>query len=313
VRPPVGVELRPLGRGDLLDAVTIARELHAVPPLDDVEPLRSRFQALLRSPDVTPFLAVEENRAIGLAIIHFRRRLNLATFEGWLSELYVRPNARGRGIGGALLDAAVAEWRLRGSHRLQVKLPAAPGAAGAAVALLRRAGLEPWMIDFRMRPVESFAAVTPAGLSIRPVAEADGDAVTRLISEFGPGRTPIPERMDAVMRTFALQAADVAAGRRYATIAELDGEPVGVSTLDWQRPFWTDELHAWLPDLIVSEPHRGRGIGRALLAEAIAHAKKEGAAQLSLESGPNRRAAHALYRASGFGEAGRTYLLATSP
>jgi GNAT superfamily N-acetyltransferase len=148
-----------------------------------------------------------------------------------------------------------------------------------------------------------------ANTVIRPITASDGAAVTQLLVGFGPARTPTAERMDAVLRTFALHAGGVVAGERHAVVAELDGEPVGVCNLEWQRPFWTDELHAWLPDLIVSEAYRGRGIGRSLLADAVAAAAGRNAAQLSLESGPTREAAHALYRASGFTQAGRTYLL----
>jgi GNAT superfamily N-acetyltransferase len=309
VRPPAGIDLRPLGPGDLREAVAMARQLHGATGLREVEALRPRFASLLGSPDVVPFAAVEADRPVGLAILHFRRRLNLATFEGWLSELYVRADARGRGIGRALLDASIAEWRLRGSPRLQAKVGAGTPGAGAFLAA---AGLEPWMIDFRMRPVQTVAEVdqaAPRTVRIRHVVESDAATVTELISAFGPARTPAAERMDAVLRTFALYAADVAAGRRYATMAELNGEAVGVCTLEWQRPFWTDELHAWLPDLIVAERQRGQGIGRALLADAIVRARQEGVAQLSLESGPNRAAAHALYRSAGFEETGRTYLL----
>jgi GNAT superfamily N-acetyltransferase len=115
--------------------------------------------------------------------------------------------------------------------------------------------------------------------------------------------------MEAVLRTFAAHAADVRAARAYSTVAELGGEAVGFCAMEWQRPFWTDELHAWLPDLIVSEAHRGRGIGRALLSDALTEARTQGAGQVSLESGPGRSAAHALYRSIGFVQTGRTFLL----
>jgi ribosomal protein S18 acetylase RimI-like enzyme len=84
---------------------------------------------------------------------------------------------------------------------------------------------------------------------------------------------------------------------------------VSVCTLEWQRPYWTDETHAWLPDLVVGERARRRGIGRALVADALTRAHEIGASQLSLESGPNRMAAHALYRSMGFGDLGETYVL----
>ena len=307
VRAPAGVELRPLGRDDLAAAVAMARELHGADGVADREALRPRFEALLADVDVSPFMAELGGEAVGLAILHFRRRLNFTTFEGWISELFVAPAARGQGIGRALLEALVAEWRLRGGHRLQVQVP---DQAPAAEALLSRAGFEPWMLDFAQRPVVAPTDTgLPPGVSLRPARVADGDAITSLLSEFGAPRTPPAERMDAVLRTFAEHLRRVDAGGGHTVVAELDGAVVGVCSVEWRNPFWTDELHAWLPDLMVTERARGRGIGRTLLADAVAAGAARTAAQLTLESGLARRAAHALYRSSGFAEAGRTYRL----
>jgi GNAT superfamily N-acetyltransferase len=310
VRPPVGVELRPIGRSDLADATALARQLHGLSPLDDSELLRPRFEALLGSADVAPFMAIDaldDGHPIGLGILHFRRRLNFATFEGWISDLFVADRERGRGVGRALLDALIAEWKLRGSHRLQAK---APDGAAAVGGLYQAAGLHEWNHDFRLRPVVAPPPQQPAGgAAIRPTDVRDEGAITALVSQFGEQRTPAAERMDAVRRTFVAHLADVAANSAYSAVAERDGAVVGVYTLEWQQPFWADEIRAWLPDLIVDEAHRGQGIGRNLLGDAIAHARSAGAAQLSLESGPGREAAHGLYRSSGFAEAGRTWLL----
>jgi GNAT superfamily N-acetyltransferase len=310
VRPPAGVELRPVGRSDLADAVRLARAQRGLPALADVSALAGRFETLLGSVDVVPFLAVDGGEAIGLGILHFRRRLNFPTFEGWISELFVAENQRGRGAGRALLDALIAEWRLRGSHRLQAKVPEG---ATAAAELFRVAGLQEWMLDFVLRPIQVPDAGDVAGLTLRPTAAEDVNAVTALISQFGAARMPLPERMDAVRRTFAAHLADAKAGRAHSTVAVMDDEIVGVCATEWQRPFWTDEVHAWLPDLMVDEGHRGRGIGRALVAEAIAAGESVGTAQLGLESGPQREAAHGLYRSMGFAEPGRTWLLRREP
>ena len=310
VRAPAGVELRPVGRSDLADAVALARQLHDLPPVGDLKPLRSRLDALLSSADVTPFLAVDAGHAVGLGVLQFRRRLNFATFEGWISDLFVADAARGRGVGRALLNALIAEWRLRGSHRLQAKLP---HGAIAAEGLYRAAGLEEWMLDFAMRPIATSPAVVPNGVTIRATAERDAAAVTGLISQFGAARRPPAERAEAVGRTFAAHVAHVAAGNGYSAVAVADGAVIGVCAVEWQAPFWTDERHAWLPDLIVDEGQRGRGIGRALLVDAMRAARAAGAAQLSLESGPQREAAHALYRSVGFTEPGRTWLLRREP
>ena len=94
--------------------------------------------------------------------------------------------------------------------------------------------------------------------------------------------------MEAVLRTFDDHLRRVEAGEARTMVAELDGTVVGVCSLEWRDPFWTAETHAWLPDLIVTESARGRGIGRALLADAVAAAVARGASQLSLESGRTR-------------------------
>lgn len=309
VRAPAGVELRPLGRSDLADAVATARLLHGQPPLENVAPLGGRLDALLGSADVVPFLATEDDRPIGLGMVQFRRRLNFPSFEGWVSDLFVAERERGRGVGRALLDALIAEWRLRGAHRLQAK---APDGAIAAAGLYQAARFEEWMLDFRLRPLP--AAAPPGGeVRIRDADERDFEAVTALIGQFGVQRQPSEERMDAVRRAYLAQLAEAAAGRGALAVAEEEGRLVGVCAMEWQRPFWTDEVHGWLPDLIVDEAARGHGIGRALLDDVVARARAAGAAQLSLESGPAREAAHALYRSSGFAEAGRTWLLRRDP
>src|ERR671911_871536 len=117
---PDGVELRPFGREDLEVAVRLARELYALDTDAPVEPLRGPFDALVNDPDATPFLALAGGEPAGFIVHRLRRRLNHATFEGWVSDLYVRERFRGRGIGRMLLGAAVAEWRLRGGHTLEL-------------------------------------------------------------------------------------------------------------------------------------------------------------------------------------------------
>ena len=57
--------------------------------------------------------------------------------------------------------------------------------------------------------------------------------------------------------------------------------------------------------LLVLADHRGRGIGRALLAESIRWAEGVGIRKLELAVYPDNEAAIALYRSCGFAEEGR--------
>jgi ribosomal protein S18 acetylase RimI-like enzyme len=306
VRTPPGVELRPLGRDDLAVATALAREARDLPATPQGELIADRYERLLNDPDVAPFLAVAAGDPAGIGVIQFRRRLNFATFEGWMSELWARPGDGAEAIRQALAEAMVAEWRLRQGHRLLVEVEIGDEARLRTVQAL---GAEPWMIDYCLAPVSVPVLPLPDGVSLRPVGVDDGDAVTRLIAEFGPQRSPVPDRMEAVLRTFAAHARSVAAGTAGSAVAVLEDVVVGVCTLEWRRPFWDDRLVAWIPDLVVTEPVRGRGIGRALLASALELVAERGAAEAVLESGPNRASAHALYDALGFERTGRTHVL----
>ena len=62
---------------------------------------------------------------------------------------------------------------------------------------------------------------------------------------------------------------------------------------------------AELLSIAVPPPERGRGVGRALLAEAVGQARAMGAARMYLEVAPGNGAALALYAAAGFAASGR--------
>ena len=64
---------------------------------------------------------------------------------------------------------------------------------------------------------------------------------------------------------------------------------------------------AWVPDLIVTEAARRRGVAMALLSEAERLARERGCHQLTLESAHFRKPAHALYGAFGMDQPGLTF------
>lgn len=57
---------------------------------------------------------------VGLALLRFRRSLWTPGLECYLAEFYVRPEHRGRGLGRALLGAAIDHARKRGADHMDL-------------------------------------------------------------------------------------------------------------------------------------------------------------------------------------------------
>jgi GNAT superfamily N-acetyltransferase len=300
VRTPPGVELRPLGRDDFSTALELVRELYDLPSTDP-DALRPRFEALIGSVDAAPFLGLFEGAPAGMVIFRFRRRLGFARFQGWISDLYVRPTFRGRGIGRVLVQACIEEWRLRQGVSIMLET----GAANvAARALYESLGFVESGTHFQLRPVVVRGVARVAGIELRPMQVDDFEPVTRLLGELG---VPVPseQRMDAVRRTFADHVGRQDTGSR---VAVGDGGVLGVCTLELREPFFTLTPQAWIPEFVVTDQARGQGIGAALLDGVLAEAAARAAYAAVLESGPQRESAHRLYEAAGFTDVGSFYV-----
>jgi ribosomal protein S18 acetylase RimI-like enzyme len=302
-RPP-GVEIRPLAREDFAAAMSLVRELYGLPDAE-AEPFRGRFDEYVNDVDAAPFLALADGEPAGLVGFRFRRRLNHATFEGWVSDLVVRDADRGRGIGRALLAATLAEWRLRGGH--QATLEVAYDRT-VARALYEAAGFVNQGKYFEIAPVTPRGVRPGPSVEIRAIRDDDDDfeATTRLLAELGRP-APVEERLPALRRTYASHVARDDTG---SMLALLDGSAVGFVSLEFREPFFTTRPQAWIPDLIVTQAARGRDIGAALLDAAFVEAQRRGAYAAALESGDHRTVAHRLYTAAGMGDVGSFYTLA---
>jgi GNAT superfamily N-acetyltransferase len=305
---PDGVDLQPLGRDDFTDALALARELYGLDADAGLEPHRAAYEALVGDVDATPFLAVADGAPAGLIVHRFRRRLNHATFEGWVSDLFVRERFRGRGIGRLLLGAAIAEWRLRGGHQLELEVS---HDRTVARRLYEAMGFVDQGKYFEIGPIRTRDVPRQAGIEIRPIADSDADfnATTRLLAELGRP-APSDEKLPALRRTYAQHVGRDETG---SMLAFRDGTPVGFVSLEFRQPFFTLRPQAWIPDLIVTETARGREIGAALLDAAFAEAQRRNAYSVALESGHHRSVAHRLYAAAGMADVGSFLTLARSP
>jgi GNAT superfamily N-acetyltransferase len=117
-------ETAPLIRVALVDdAALVAQLLHDFnlefdEPTPPVEQLTERLSQLIAG-DETVVLLVDE-KPQGLALLRFRPAIWSRGLECYLAELYVRPSRRGRGLGRALMEAALREARERGADTMEI-------------------------------------------------------------------------------------------------------------------------------------------------------------------------------------------------
>ena len=132
-------------------------------------------------------------------------------------------------------------------------------------------------------------------VTVRPATLTDVDAVVAMLVEVaGEGRwiaTEAPVDVDQRRRRLV---EDVEREDAIMLVAEVGGQVVGELGLHLAR-YGVADL-----GMAVAPGWRGRGIGSALLAEAIDRAGKAGAHKIALQVWPHNTAAIALYERFGF-------------
>lgn len=132
-----------------------------------------------------------------------------------------------------------------------------------------------------------------AAFIIRRAGAADRDDLARLSTQLGYPMAPDEA---------AVRLSEIAAHPDHALfVAEAGGRLAAWLQVSLPRIFESPR-QAEIAGLVVDEEERGRGIGRALLAEAERWARERGCAALRVRSSVVRERAHGFYRREGFGE-----------
>ena len=143
-------------------------------------------------------------------------------------------------------------------------------------------------------------------LAIRQATEADLPAVLALYAQPGldDGETLGLEEARAMLAGFARYP-------NYRLFVACDGtEVVGTYALLVMHNL----AHCGAPsaiaeDVVVTHQRRGQGIGRQLMAHAMAEAARAGCYKLALSSNGKRHAAHAFYDGLGFERHGLSFVI----
>jgi RimJ/RimL family protein N-acetyltransferase len=131
--------------------------------------------------------------------------------------------------------------------------------------------------------------------TVRPATLADVDAVVALLAEVAAeGRWIATEAPVDVEQRRRRMVEDIEREDAVVLVAEAGGRPVGELGLHLAR-YGVADL-----GMAVAAGWRGRGIGSALLAEAVDRARKAGAHKIALQVWPHNSAAIALYERFGF-------------
>ena len=130
---------------------------------------------------------------------------------------------------------------------------------------------------------------------IREATLADVDALVAILVEVaGEGRWIGTEAPVDLERRRQRMVEDIEGAHAIILVAEADGEPVGQLGLELAR-YGVADL-----GMLVAAGWRGRGVGTALMAEAVERARAAGAHKIALQVWPHNAAAIALYERFGF-------------
>ena len=107
---------------DRADADAIGRLLYAFnrefdEPTPEPSALAERMRRLL---DGDTLVLLAGDGPDGLAVLRFRAAIWSAGQESYLAELYVTPDRRGKGLGRALMEAALRAARERGADTMDI-------------------------------------------------------------------------------------------------------------------------------------------------------------------------------------------------
>ena len=87
------------------------------PGADAIRPV---VQQLLPDPNTDYLLGAADQDPAGICQLRYRLSVWTGADDCWLEDLYVRDEARGAGLGRALVDAAVERARARGCKRIEL-------------------------------------------------------------------------------------------------------------------------------------------------------------------------------------------------
>jgi GNAT superfamily N-acetyltransferase len=136
----------------------------------------------------------------------------------------------------------------------------------------------------------------PKPLVIRRAKMKDTDRLIELVSELG---RPEPKNEEEIKHFAKLIQNYISEKDKMIVVAEINSKVVGLVSLVFLPRLNRSKPEAWIPDFIVDQEHRNKGIGRELLKKCIGIARKEKCWRIRLETGLSRKQAQRFYKMMG--------------
>ena len=138
---------------------------------------------------------------------------------------------------------------------------------------------------------------------VRPMTRADVGAVGRLYFAAYPPGVAGETVEEATADVAASLAGEYGSFRRDASLVAEIGDELAAAVVVVDDPPWDDVPPGpFVIDLFTGDAHRGRGIGRALMTQAMHACAMAGARRMMLRVESSNAPALALYRSLGFVE-----------
>jgi GNAT superfamily N-acetyltransferase len=116
-----GVEIRPANTGEIEEMLPLIRaycEFYETEP--DDRGLRTMYETLISDPSQgAVFVARDDGKAVGFATLDWKWSSLKAARIGYLEDLFVDPEARGRGIADALIEVCAERCRELGMPAME--------------------------------------------------------------------------------------------------------------------------------------------------------------------------------------------------
>ncbi len=283
--------IRNFDPGDLEAYVRLINDIDALEKLgkaSSVENTKERLGEPGRRPEKDVFLAEEQGLLVGYAEVQSELGIGRAVLDG-----AVHPAHRCRGVGSALLEAAVERGQEMGAGAVQAPIPEKMTVSRRFVekrgfTLVRRH----WRMG--LTGYSGAAAATPGGFELRPFSPGDEESLCRLQNlafadhwGFCPNTT---EETHYLVNTSVCHAEG---------ILFLCGGETKVAYC-WTVDDAVDATKAYVRMIGVDPAYRGLGLGKAVLVAALDYLTKRGIEQVELLVDSSNDPAQRLYESLGF-------------